>query len=137
MGKNEGNTEESFDEKFWAQLRALYNSNSSLKSDLDTNYNFKIGCPAGFEKIHISPYGDVTGCAMNPVSFGNIRNESLEKIIERMRRFRYFAKRYHNCLIAVDEDYIREYVDYSMNYPFTPYPVESNPHYSSDQGSRR
>ncbi len=32
----------------------------------------KIGCPAGMEKIYITPYGDVIPCPFIHIGFGNI-----------------------------------------------------------------
>jgi MoaA/NifB/PqqE/SkfB family radical SAM enzyme len=41
-----------------------------------SNY-FKEGCPAGVEKIYITPYGDVMPCACIHASYGNVRNRPL------------------------------------------------------------
>ncbi|HBF34543.1 TPA: hypothetical protein DDW35_08260 [Candidatus Sumerlaeota bacterium] len=132
MGRAEGQHEELFDEEFWVKLRALYNANPDLRSDYDVNLDLKVGCPAGFEKIHIAPYGDVTGCSMNPVSFGNVREEPLAKIVERMRHFHHFSKRHPSCIVAVDKDFITDYMDFGARYSTLPYPVRENPKYIED-----
>jgi MoaA/NifB/PqqE/SkfB family radical SAM enzyme len=135
MGRNEGKHEEMFDQAFWDELQKLYEANPTLRGDYNHNFNLKTGCPAGFEKIHVGPYGDVTGCSMNPVSFGNVRTTALEDIVSKMRHFRHFAKRASNCIIAVDDEYIKTYMDYAARYASTPYPVELNPQYVQDSGN--
>lgn len=100
-----------------------------MRSGYDVNLNTRIGCPAGFGKVHVAPYGDVTGCSMMPVSFGNVREESLPAIVARMRKFKPFAERSSTCIVAVDDEFIQEYVDHSIGYESTPYPVEENAHY--------
>ena len=131
MGRAEN--KDLFDEEFWAKLRELYNKNPGLRSDFDVNLNMKIGCPAGFEKIHIAPYGHVTGCSMNPVSFGNARTEPLKDIVKRMREFHHHAKRHPSCIVAVDREYINDYMLYASKFESTPYPVEENPKYQEDR----
>lgn len=134
MGRTEGELDTLFDEEFWQEFRQMVNSNPHMRADYDVNLSLRIGCPAGYEKIHISPYGEVTGCSMQPNSFGSIREEPLEQIVQRMRRFHHFAKRAPHCLVAVDLDYIKDYMNFSVNYTSIPYPVEKNPHYERDKG---
>lgn len=134
-GRQEGRKAELFDESFWAQLRELYESNPGLRGDWDTNFTLKVGCPAGFEKIHVSPYGHVTGCAIQPMSFGSLRDESLEDVVARMREFKHFKKRSKHCIVALDGEFIHDYVDPSIDEPSTPYPIESNARYAKDCGA--
>jgi MoaA/NifB/PqqE/SkfB family radical SAM enzyme len=133
-GRQEGRKEELFDESFWAQLRKLYDDNPGLRGDWDTNFTLKVGCPAGYEKIHVSPYGHVTGCAIQPMSFGSLRDERLEDVVARMRAFKHFRKRSSHCIVALDEEFIGDYVDPSMGELSTPYPIENNSCYAGDCG---
>jgi len=135
-GRAEGDKEVLFDDEFWQQLRRLYARNPGLRGDWDTNLNLKIGCPAAFEKVHVGPYGDVTGCAIQPMSFGNVREQPLEEIVEKMRRFHHFAKRHPSCLVALDDEFIGDYLDFSIDQPSTPYPIEWNPRYQTDADPR-
>ncbi|HEU6436416.1 MAG TPA: radical SAM protein [Nitratidesulfovibrio sp.] len=132
VGRAETLKDDLFDEEFWGQLRRLYNSHPNLRSDFDVNLSLKVGCPAGFEKVHVAPHGDVTGCSMNPVSFGNVRERPLEEIVARMRTFRHFAKRHPSCIVAVDKEYIADYLDFAAGQETHPYPVEINPHHVRD-----
>lgn len=133
-GRQEGRKEDLFGEDFWERLRELYDDNPGLRGDWDTNFTLKIGCPAGYEKVHVSPYGHVTGCAIQPMSFGSLRDERLEDIVARMREFKHFKKRPKHCVVALDEEFIGDYVDPSIDEPSTPYPIESNPCYATDCG---
>ena len=136
MGRAESRSADLFDEEFWEKLRELYDDNPDLRSDFDVNLDLRIGCPAGFEKIHIAPYGDVTGCSMNPVSFGSVRDLPLAEIVAKMRRFYHFAKRHPSCIVAVDQEYIDRYMSYASNFASVPYPVEENPNYLFDKEYR-
>ncbi|MBN1653434.1 MAG: radical SAM protein [Deltaproteobacteria bacterium] len=135
MGRTEGELDLLFDEAFWKDYRKLVDSNSHLRADFDTNLNLRIGCPAGFEKIHVTPYGEVTGCSMNPVSFGNVREKPLAEIVDKMRNFYHFAKRSPHCLVAIDRKYINDYMNYASNYESIPYRVEENDCYERDKYS--
>jgi MoaA/NifB/PqqE/SkfB family radical SAM enzyme len=135
-GRAEGRKEELFDEEFWKELRELYDRNPGLRGDWDTNLSLKVECPAAFEKVHVGPYGDVTGCAIQPMSFGNVRETSLQEIVGRMRCFHHFAKRRPSCLVALDEEFIGDYMDFSIDQPSTPYPVDLNPRYEVDRTPR-
>jgi MoaA/NifB/PqqE/SkfB family radical SAM enzyme len=132
MGRAEGKHEDMFDTEFWRELRALYDSHPNIRSDYDVNLSMRIGCPSGHEKIHIAPYGDVTGCSMQAASFGNARNEPLADIVGRMRAFRHYAKKSPTCIIAMDKEYIRDYMDFGQRYASIPYAVEENPRYVAD-----
>lgn len=132
VGRGEGNEKAVFSPDFWKQLRRLYRANPGLRGDWDVNFSLRVGCPSGYEKVHIAPYGDVTGCSIQPVGFGNVREESLAAIIARMRSFRHYAKRAPNCIVAVDPEYIGDYVDTAQAFSSTPYPVQANPKYAAD-----
>jgi MoaA/NifB/PqqE/SkfB family radical SAM enzyme len=136
MGRAEGQEKLLFDEDFWAEYRKLANASPHLRSDFDWNLDLRIGCPSGFEKVHVAPYGDVTGCAIQAASFGNVRQESLASIVSRMRSFHHYAKRSPSCIAAVDSEYIRDYTDYANRSETLPYPIEENPRYTRDAALR-
>jgi MoaA/NifB/PqqE/SkfB family radical SAM enzyme len=131
-GRAEDMADETFDEEFWAKLRELFIANPGLRGDWDVNLDLRVGCPAGYEKVHVAPYGDVTGCSIQPVSFGNVRETSLAEILRKMKTFRHFNKRSHRCIVAVDQEYIEDYVHFSWGQATTPYPVELNPSHTAD-----
>ena len=62
------------------------------------NFNMKVGCPAGVEKIYITAYGDVTPCDLIHEPFGNVCKESLKKIWDRMRREPPYSEKMYDCV---------------------------------------
>jgi MoaA/NifB/PqqE/SkfB family radical SAM enzyme len=55
------------------------------------------GCFAGRRWLHITPQGDVLPCACIPISYGNIKEESLKAIWKRIRSDRTYNAR--SCLM--------------------------------------
>jgi len=59
----------------------------------------------------VSPYGDVQPCCYIPLSFGNVRNEELKKIVERMWASSYFKIERANinkCDCPMNDPYVRD-----------------------------
>jgi len=94
----------------WLEVKKYMKANPFIRSDWMINFSMRQECPAGREKICISPYGDVMGCGMNFISFGNIRQEPLEKIWRRMGNFPDFRRRSADCLIGADSAYIEKFI---------------------------
>jgi len=84
--------------------------------------NFRsAGCPAGSEKIYVTPYGDVFPCAIIQASFGNLFSEPIAEIWERMGRVPEFDGRTKHCLVACEEDFIRTHFEKIRRAPGRPY----------------
>ncbi len=66
------------------------------------------GCPAGSEKLYVTPYGDVFPCACIQASFGNLIEEPAREIWRRMGRVGEFDGRRKECLVACDAKFIDE-----------------------------
>jgi len=66
-----------------------------------SNY-FREGCPAGVEKIYITPYGDVMPCACIHASYGNVRERPLGEIYADMRRTPLFRGGVHACCLVAE-----------------------------------
>lgn len=94
----------------WEEVQRYMKANPTVRSDWTINFSLRHECPGGREKLSVSCYGDVTGCGMNYVSFGNLREEPLEGIWKRMRNFPDFKRRSRDCLIGADPDYIERYI---------------------------
>lgn len=84
--------------KFVKNIKKEYQSNS----EFPTIVNFcefesaaYLGCSAGAHYISINNDGNVTPCVAVPLSFGNIREEKLESIFEKMGK--YFPKSGRIC----------------------------------------
>lgn len=92
------------------QILSFLKKYPRLTFDWGLSYFLKPRCPAGKEKIGITCYGDVIGCSLNPISFGNIKEESLQKIWDRMGRFSQFKNDSERCLTAGNRHYIKNYI---------------------------
>ena len=118
-------------------LRTLMEKYPLSSTDHEVGRN-AIGCPAGVEKIYITPYGDVIPCPFIHVTFGNVREESLEYIVARMQKIEWFDHYQNVCIAAEDARFHREVLDKIHALP-GPYPVPCNLIFSaapSDQASR-
>ncbi len=108
------------------QVRNLLKKYSRLTFDWSMSYFLKQRCPGGKEKIGITNLGDVIGCSVNPISFGNVLTEPLAKIWARMGRFSQFSKDSSVCLTAEDRHYIDNYL--APAYKSGKYPLNYDEH---------
>ncbi len=90
---------------FWL-LSKSWNNRTDMYSSLTV-----IKCPAAREKIGLQPYGDIVSCPLIQISYGNIREKSLQKIQSEMLKNPYYSNNnIQNCLPAMSESFIREYL---------------------------
>ncbi len=82
-------------------LKKLLNKYPASSTDHEPGRN-RIGCPAGMEKIYITPDGDVLPCPFIHVSFGNVKKASLSDIIRKMRFVPQFGSYPDICVAAED-----------------------------------
>ncbi len=107
----------------------------------DVNYNYgRYGCPGAKEMFNMTPYGDVINCANMHIYFGNVLEEPLVKIRERVLKTTPLGK-YRACFLTQDKDFMAMYypalekngrmtldefnqvlVDYEAKTGRTPYP---------------
>ncbi|MCF8176967.1 MAG: radical SAM protein [Sulfuritalea sp.] len=113
-------------EKEHDEIRKLLRENPKFTLDWAMSYYFEHRCPAGKEKIAISNKGDVFGCSVNPISFGNVRDESIKDILSRMQQFSQFKKNSKVCLSAEDREYQSKYLSHLG--AFDNYPVLYHQH---------
>jgi len=110
------------------------------------SYFLRPRCPAGKEKIVVTCYGDVMGCSLNHISFGNVRQEPLERIWRRAGRFSQFKKNSDRCLAAFDSYHIENYVAPIARFDKSPVRYQDHPNmtwenepelFSAEDGSTR
>lgn len=114
---NNGRFEERDDERLdeedrqWL-LKVIKKYKGTLRFDWNNNLSGSYECPAGREKFSIALYGDIMSCVANHLSFGNIRQESVATILERMNNFSHFKDKdkRDKCLISFDTEYYRKYM---------------------------
>lgn len=92
------------------KIRGMLKAYPRFTLDWVLSYSLKMRCPAGKEKLAITTFGDVVGCSINPISFGNICDESLRTIWRRMGKFSQYRKNSPVCLSAEDHDFIQNYL---------------------------
>ena len=85
-----------------AYLMDLMDRYPMTSTDHEVGRN-KVGCPAGMEKVYITPYGDVIPCPFIHISFGNLREMSLVDIVARMRKTPQFGAYQDICVAAEDQ----------------------------------
>jgi MoaA/NifB/PqqE/SkfB family radical SAM enzyme len=68
------------------------------------------GCFGGFAQFYMTCFGDINPCDFNPITFGNVREESLETIWRRMVAHPEYAPHRHSCRMQA-ERYRRKYID--------------------------
>lgn len=129
-GRWAGQSKYLLDDAEWKETRQLLDKYPQMRFDWSINYSLKNECPGGREKVSIGVYGDVLGCPGNPISFGNVREESLKNIWKRMHNFVPFKKRSPICLISEDINYIKSFVDPIAE--FKQHPVDISAHPNKD-----
>lgn len=111
------------DDKIIKQIEA---ENIFARNDKSDNY-LEYGCPAGVEKICITQYGDVIPCACVPISFGNVLEEPIEEIWNRMSSFPEFGNRSDVCNVSLNKDFIKKYLEPIKELNQFPMPIDKHP----------
>ncbi len=81
----------------------------NARRDWETNY-WTTGCGAATEKIYVTSYGEVISCPYIHISFGNIREETIKNIRERMLEVKKLKKYENICIAAEDKEFIEKYM---------------------------
>ena len=89
------------EERVFAELLKL----PHVRWEGSTNY-IRQGCPAGTEKLYVTPYGEVMPCATIQRSFGNMLSEPVADIWRRMGQVPWFNGHQKPCLVAQDAEFI-------------------------------
>ncbi len=85
-----------------------------------------IGCLAANIQFYASAYGEISPCDFSPLSFGNIRNESLKKIWMRMVKHPAYNHRSPFCRMQ-DKNFRHFYIDPIPDDAYLPYPINKLP----------
>jgi len=85
-----------------------------------------IGCLAANIQYYASAYGEITPCDFTPISFGNIRNESLKKIWMRMVKHPAYNHRSPYCRMQ-DKKFRNFYIDPIPDDAILPYQINKLP----------
>lgn len=86
-------------------LNKLMRKFHHLRTDFEFNWKIR-GCPAFKEKCYLTPYGDVMPCPSIPITFGNIRKNSLAKIREKALGYEILRKYHSICLASENKSFV-------------------------------
>ena len=100
-------------------------SSQSWQNSLE-GYLSGIGCLGGNIQYYVSAYGDVAPCDFAPISFGNIRDESLKKIWKKLVKHPAYNHRSQFCRMQ-HPDFRRVYIDPIPDDAPLPYPIDKLP----------
>lgn len=67
-------------------------------------------CPAGREDLLVTNLGEVQPCPFIPITFGNVKEESLEEIFLRIQNHQMFKEHSGVCMAAFDPAFIDKYI---------------------------
>jgi len=69
------------------ELQDRYNREGKITVNYLAHFEGKehFGCNAGHKMVYIDPFGEVSPCVFIPMTFGNVREESLKKIFKKMK----------------------------------------------------
>ncbi|MCK5014793.1 MAG: radical SAM protein [Candidatus Omnitrophica bacterium] len=90
-----------------------------VESEVFSPLDYKGFCRMNFKtNIHVTSYGDVVPCCWFPLSFGNIRENSLREVLNQMYRNAEFKKllTYDGCLCS-NQEVLRKYLGDGKNLP--------------------
>ncbi len=95
--------------------------------DTDEAY-LRRNCPAGSEEFYLTCYGDIIPCPLIQISFGNVKNENVKRIWERMSCFEEFKnKKVRGCLAGESQEFICRYLEPLKNVKKLPIKIEDHP----------
>ena len=80
------------------------------------------GCFGGFSQFYMTAYGDIDPCDFTPLTFGNVRDEALEDIWQRMLAHPAYARRCNHCRMQ-DSDFRNLYIESIPEDALLPWPA--------------
>lgn len=115
-----------------ALVRAALKKYNNFLFDWNFSYFSGHRCPAGTEKIGVTAYGDIVSCSYIPIGFGNIRNESLKCLYERIGTFSQYRQKFVGCNAAENEQFIEKYLKPAARSKIYPLPYYEHPNITPD-----
>lgn len=103
------------DDRHRKKIMELYRKANTSKEGPRIFYNAVFespelfGCMAGRRWLNLIHSGDLTPCTYVPISFGNIREENVEKIWRRMCKFNEFRRK--RFCVMLDKNFRSKYID--------------------------
>jgi len=82
---------------------------SHVRWEGHSNYR-REGCPAGIEKLYISPFGDVMPCPFIHISYGNLKDEPIDAIWKRILDVGPFNEIMDGCPVSENLEFAQRYI---------------------------
>jgi MoaA/NifB/PqqE/SkfB family radical SAM enzyme len=75
------------DRKYLCQLQDKYNKEAKITVKYLGHFEGRehFGCNAGHKMVYIDAFGEVSPCVFTPMTFGNIQDDSIEKLFSEMK----------------------------------------------------
>ncbi len=108
------------------QMEYEYNSQPGLPAVITQariNGPLGSGCFAGYFQFYMTAYGDVTPCDFTPLGFGNIKEQSLESIWQKMTSHEAYNHREPRCRMQ-NPKFRARYIDNIPDDAVLPYSIE-------------
>jgi MoaA/NifB/PqqE/SkfB family radical SAM enzyme len=110
LGKVEGRTDLQITVEDTKAMWELSKKYPLFHRDIFGSYGIEYGCKAGNINIYITKYGEVYPCYGIPISFGNIMQERLKVILDKMAKIKWFKEHQKLCLCAENKFFINKYI---------------------------
>jgi MoaA/NifB/PqqE/SkfB family radical SAM enzyme len=110
MGKVDGRTDLQIIAEDTKAMWELSKKYPLFHRDIFGSYGIEYGCKAGNINIYMTKYGEVYPCYGIPISFGNIMQERLKDILDRMAKIKWFKEPQKLCLCAENKLFINKYI---------------------------
>lgn len=110
MGKVDGRTDLQISGEDTQAMLDLRRKYTSFHRDIYGAYGIEDGCKAGNMNLYITKYGEAYPCYGIPISFGNVMQESLKCILDKMARIKWLKQHQTLCLCAENKDFINHYL---------------------------
>ncbi len=115
-------------EDWYARYSALLRQ-PHVRSDNIINFKtFGWGCPGGIEKVYVTEYGEVLQCPFVQVSYGNVRQEPIDRIFRRMSSSHFISKYSERCKHVFSEEFRKEWLDPLDDFPVLPIRYNQHPY---------
>lgn len=104
-GRWSGSREMLLTEADLSHIEDLTRRTPYVRTDLQANLG-GYGCGAAKEILYLTPYGDVLACPFLHVSGGNVLEEPVDVIRQRMLASPWFARYHPRCLVSTDREFV-------------------------------
>ena len=100
----------------FAHMYDIVGKHAHVRTDMDSNYAC-YGCSAATEKLYVTAYGDVIPCPFMHIVFGNVREDRVATIRDRMLSVPCLSSYSNKCHVAEDRNFIEHTLSKTFDRP--------------------